>query len=94
MQENLTFDKSIKRVVSRIIRTIRKYKLIEENETVAVALSGGKDSATMLFLLWYISKYSYLNYKLIGLHVRTGDYDTTPITEMCNMLGIESKILK
>lgn len=94
MQDNLSFDKSIKRVVSRIIRTIRKYKLIEEDETVAVALSGGKDSATMLFLLWYISKYSYLNFKLIGLHVRTGDYDTSPITEMCNVLGIESKVLK
>jgi len=94
MQENLTYDKSIKRVVSRIIRTIRKYKLIEENETVAVALSGGKDSAALLFILWYINKYSYLNFNLIGLHVQTGDYDTKPISNLCNMLGLESKILK
>ncbi len=93
MQENLTFDKSIKRVVSRIIRTIRKYKLIDEKETVAVALSGGKDSATLLFLLWYISQYSYLNFKLIGLHVQTGEYDCSPIKELCTMMDIEFVVL-
>lgn len=94
MQENLNFDKSIKPMISRIIRTIRKYKLIEENETIAVALSGGKDSATLLFLLWYINKYSHLNFKLIGLHVKTGDYDLTAITDVCEKLDIESVILK
>lgn len=93
MQENLAFDKSIKRVVSRIIRTIRKYRLIAENETIAVALSGGKDSTTLLYLLWYINKYSYLNFNLVGLHVQTGDYDPTPIREVCRMLDIESVIL-
>jgi len=93
MIENLNFDKSIKRVVSRIIRTIRKYKLIEENETIAVALSGGKDSATLLFLLWYINKYSYLHFKLLGLHVQTGDYDLTPITDLCKTFDVELAIL-
>ncbi|MBI9032469.1 hypothetical protein JEZ13_10795 [bacterium] len=93
MQDNLAYDKSIKRIISRIIRTIRKYKLIEENETIAVALSGGKDSATLLFLLWYINKYSYLKFNLIGLHVQTGDYDLSPITKLCEMFEIESVIL-
>lgn len=94
MQDNLSFDKSIKRVVSRIIRTIRKYQLIADNEKVAVALSGGKDSACLLYLLWYISKYSYLNFDLIGLHVRTSDYDTKAIQDLCDMLDIELVVLK
>ncbi len=93
MQDNLLFDKSIKRTVSRIIRTIRKYKLIQDNETIAVALSGGKDSATLAYLLWYISKYSYLNFKLIGIHVKTADYDITPIKDLCSLLDIEAVFL-
>ncbi len=93
MQDNLIFDKSIKRVISRIIRTIRKYKLIDDNEKVAVALSGGKDSAILLYILWYINQYSYLNFDLIGLHVRTSDYDASPIKNLCDMLGIELVIL-
>lgn len=94
MKENLNFDKSIKLMISRIIRTIRKYRLIAENETLAVAMSGGKDSAVLLFILWYLNKYSYLKFKLIALHVCTGDYDLSPIKDLCEALEIESVFLK
>ncbi len=90
---DITFDKSIKRIISKTIRTIRKYNLISDNETIAVALSGGKDSATLLFLLWYISKYSYLNFKLVGFHVKTGKYDVSPIANLCKSLEVELKVL-
>lgn len=88
------FDKSIKTKISLLIRTIRKYKLIEQNETIAVALSGGKDSVTMLWLLWYINKYSYLNYNIIALHVKTSSYDTTLMEDFCSKLGVNFKLLE
>ena len=56
MLDILIYDKELKLMVSRIIRTIRKYKLITENETIAVALSGGKDSTVLLYILWYINR--------------------------------------
>ena len=48
----------------------------------------------MLFLLWYISKYSYLNFNVVGLHVRTGSYDVSPISDICTALGVDLKVLK
>ncbi len=88
------FQKSFEPIVAEIIRTIRHYNLINDHETIALALSGGKDSTTLLYLLWYINKYSYLNFNLVALHVRTDDYNTDSMRVLCDELGVEYVDLK
>ena len=46
----------IKNIEKRVKRTIRVNKLIENGDKIAVAVSGGKDSANTLFLLNKIFK--------------------------------------
>lgn len=46
----------IKNIEKRVKRTIRANKLIENGDRIAVAVSGGKDSANVLFLLKKIFK--------------------------------------
>lgn len=41
----------IESIEKKFLKTIRKYKLIERGDKVAVGISGGKDSATLLYLL-------------------------------------------
>lgn len=41
----------IEDVERKIKRDIRKYRMIEKNDTIAVALSGGKDSTALLYTL-------------------------------------------
>lgn len=41
----------IKYFESKVIRTIKKYNLIENKDRIAVALSGGKDSLSLLYIL-------------------------------------------
>ncbi|CAD7768702.1 tRNA-5-methyluridine(54) 2-sulfurtransferase [Candidatus Methanoperedenaceae archaeon GB37] len=38
-------------VERKIKRDIRKYRMVEKNDTIAVALSGGKDSSMLLYIL-------------------------------------------
>ncbi|MFC1768574.1 TIGR00269 family protein [Nanoarchaeota archaeon] len=40
----------------KVLKTIRKFKLIEKNDKICVALSGGKDSLSLLYLLKRIFK--------------------------------------
>jgi len=53
------FEKKVK-------RTIEKYGLIDYKERVLVAISGGKDSAVVFYLL------SKLGYNVTGLHINLG----------------------
>ena len=47
----------LKRLLSYARRACDDYNMIEQNEKVAVALSGGKDSALMLAALANLSKF-------------------------------------
>ncbi len=62
--------------------------MIEDDEAVCVALSGGKDSVTLLFILYYLLQFSYLNFTLSAAHIKTGEYDTTVLQQLCDTLNI------
>jgi len=72
-----------------VLRAIRRYGLIGEGERVCVGLSGGKDSATLLFALWYLRQYSRLDCHLSAIHIRMApDYDSSPLRGYCGILGV------
>jgi tRNA 2-thiocytidine biosynthesis protein TtcA len=63
-------------ISTRIGRAIADYKLIEDKDRILVAVSGGKDSLTMLKLLNERKKWAPVSYELIAIHV-TSDYERT-----------------
>lgn len=74
--------------VSDVLGAIGKYSLIKKGERICVALSGGKDSITLLYILYYINRYTFLKYELSALHIRTDQYDTDILRSLCRELGI------
>ncbi|MCM8790509.1 MAG: hypothetical protein NC938_02300 [Candidatus Omnitrophica bacterium] len=60
-------------ISTRIGRAIADYKLIEDKDRILVAVSGGKDSLTMLHLLNERRKWAPVSYELVAMHVET-DY--------------------
>lgn len=71
-------------------RAIKKYGMITPNEKVAVGLSGGKDSITLLYLLAWLQKFSHLKFDLCAIHINTfGNHNNDILQELCHNLAIK-----
>lgn len=82
-----------KRLESLTRKALFEYSLIEKSDHIAVALSGGKDSLTLLFLLHAISGRGCAPFKLSAIHVE-GSFSCgaqigqTFLNSICNDLQV------
>lgn len=88
-----------KRLIKHIFRKVRdanlKYRLVEDGDTIAAALSGGKDSFTMLYFLLMLQKYTPLKFELLPLYMDLGwENDVRAMEEFCNSHGLSLIIEK
>lgn len=60
-----------KLISKRIGQAIYKYKMIEENDKILIAVSGGKDSMTLLYDLIKRKKSFPVHYDLHAVHIKT-----------------------
>jgi tRNA 2-thiocytidine biosynthesis protein TtcA len=81
--------------MNKILRSIGladyHYNLIEENDLIAVGVSGGKDSCLLLLALDEYRKKSFKNFKVIGIHLEMGfpDMDFTLLDQYFAGKGIQ-----
>lgn len=75
--------------MQNILKLIRKadqdYHLIEDNDTIVVGVSGGKDSMLLLKALKYYSKFKNKNFTFIAVHMKMGfnNMDSSIIRNYC-----------
>lgn len=56
-------------------RAIEDYNMIEDGDKIAVALSGGKDSLTLLYALKNLQRFFSKKFELIAISINPGFYD-------------------
>ncbi len=85
----------MKNIQGLIRKAIQQYDMIKENDRIAVGLSGGKDSLTLLKNLKELQRYYPKKYELcaISIDMYNGKTDYTKIKEFCNQLDVELKIV-
>ncbi len=63
---------SIKHLASKTGKAIGEFKLIDEGDKILVGLSGGKDSWTLLHVLYHLKKKAPVNFDLYPVTVNPG----------------------
>ena len=75
---------------------IDTYNMIDENDRIAVGVSGGKDSLVLLYGLHLLSKYHPKNFTVVAVTLdpcfENKDSDFSVIEDFCKNLGIEYHI--
>ncbi len=86
---------NIKRVLSYVRRGVDDYEMIEEGDKIAVGVSAGKDSLTLLCALAELRRFYPKKFELCAITVDMGfeGADFSPIADLCRKLDVEYRIV-
>ena len=85
----------MKRMLSFIRRAVDDYSMIEDGDKIAVGISGGKDSLTLLEVLSEMRRFYPKRYELVAITVDMGfkGSDFSQVEEFCRGINVEYKII-
>lgn len=78
----------MQKLLSKMRQAINDYNLIENGDKIAVGLSGGKDSLTLLHLLNLYKKFSPQKFELIAITLNPGGVDNSPLYKLCRDIKV------
>jgi len=80
----------MQRILSTLRKAIEEFNMIDEGDKIAVALSGGKDSITMLLALKNLQIFYPKNFQIIAISINPGftNFDTEFLEDFCKKLEI------
>ena len=87
--------KSIQHILSHSRKAIEEYNMIEDGDRIAVGVSGGKDSLTLLCALACLKRFLNKSFELfaITLDMGFGGADFSKISALCQELEVEYHII-
>ena len=80
----------MQKILSYMRKAIRAYNMIEDGDKIAVCLSGGKDSITMLMGLKQLQTYFDKNFEIVAVTVNPGFefFDVDFLRKTCENIGV------
>lgn len=80
----------IKKILGEIRKAVQDYNMIEAGDRVAVGVSGGKDSLTLLTALRQLQNFYPKKFELfaVTLTMGIGEFDISSVKDLCNKIGV------
>ena len=80
----------LQKLYSYTRKAIYEYNMIEDGDKIAIGISGGKDSLTLLYALAGLRRFYPKKYELVAITVKLGleNMDFTPVKELCDKLEV------
>lgn len=81
----------MRKILSRTRRAVDDYHMIDEGDRIAVGVSGGKDSLTLLCVLAALKKFYPKKFEVVGISLDMGyeGMDFSGVQKLCDDLGVE-----
>jgi len=86
----------LQQVLSLVRKACEEYNMIEEGDKIAVGISGGKDSLTLLYALAHLRRFYPKKFELYAITVDLGfdNLNLDKIKELCEELEVDYTIVK
>ena len=87
---------TLQKLLSLTRKAVDEFQLIDEGDKIAIGISGGKDSLTLLYALHGLKRFYPNHFELSAITVDLGyeQCDFTPIKELCREMEIPYHIVK
>jgi tRNA 2-thiocytidine biosynthesis protein TtcA len=85
-----------RKITRAMMGAIEQWKLVEPGDRIMVAISGGKDSYTLVDLLWEAKKRAPFSFDVIAVHLDQGQpgYDGAPLQTWLSTAGMPFEIIR
>lgn len=85
----------LQRLYSLTRKAIETYQMIDDGDSVAIGISGGKDSLTLLYALHGLSQFYPKKFTIKAITVDLGldGFDLTPVSQLCERFLIPYTII-
>lgn len=86
----------LQQLLSYTRKAVDDYQMIEEGDHIAVGISGGKDSLTLLYALHGLKRFYPKKFELSAITVDLGyeKFDTEPLRQLCESLDVPYRVVK
>lgn len=86
----------LQRVLSEVRKAVDDYHMIAEDDKIAVGISGGKDSLTLLYALGSLRRFYPHPFELVAVTVDLGfaNLDLSEIKKLCEKLEVPYTVVK
>lgn len=85
----------LQQLYSRIRQACDTYKMIQDGDKIAIGISGGKDSLSLLYGLAGLRNFYPNRFSLVAITIDLGfeNFDLSQIQKLCNELSVEYHIV-